>query len=231
MRILIVEDDKKLCDLICLQIKQKENHEIDCCHDGEDALFFIRQNVHDIILLDRMLPGLDGLSVLKTMRKEKIMTPVIFITALGQLQDKIDGLDAGADDYLVKPFAIDELLARIRCLQRRPAKWEDRDILTVGDVSLKAEEMVFTGPKGSFSLSKRECSLMSVFLSNPDQTLPRTLLLNKVWGSEGDVEDGNLDNYIFFIRRRLKAAGSSLTLNTVRGVGYRLDCKSISNIN
>lgn len=222
MRILIIEDDKRLCQLLALQLKQA-GYETDCCHDGEDALFFIRQQAHDIILLDRMLPVMDGLAILKKMRDEKIMTPVILITALGQLQDKIDGLDTGADDYLVKPFAPEELLARIRCLKRRPAKWEDISTISVGDLTLSLEESTLTGPSSSLTLSKRECCLFEIFLQNPNQTMPRTVLLSRVWGPEGEVEDGNLDNYIFFVRRRLKSVGSRLTLTTIRGVGYRLD--------
>lgn len=222
MRILIIEDDKRLCQLLALQLKQA-GYETDCCHDGEDALFFIRQQAHDIILLDRMLPVMDGLAILKKMRYEKIMTPVILITALGQLQDKIDGLDTGADDYLVKPFAPEELLARIRCLKRRPAKWEDISTVSVGDLTLCLGESTLTGPSSSLTLSKRECCLFEIFLQNPNQVMPRTVLLSRVWGPEGEVEDGNLDNYIFFVRRRLKSVGSKLTLTTIRGVGYRLD--------
>lgn len=222
MRILIIEDDQKLCNLLAIQLN-KEGYETDCVYDGGDALLFIRQKAHDIILLDRMLPGMDGLSILKKMREEKNTTPVILITALGQLQDKIDGLDTGADDYLVKPFAIEELSARIRCLKRRPSKWEATDILSFGDISLNTQEQILNGPDGAYTLSKKESSLLTVFLQNPLQTLPRNLLLSKVWGPEGDVEDGNLDNYIFFVRRRLKTVGSRLKLCTVRGVGYRLD--------
>lgn len=217
-----MEDDKKLCELLSMQLKSA-GYETDCCYDGEDALFYIMEQAHDMILLDRMLPVMDGLAVLKKMRAEKIMTPVIFLTALGQLPDKINGLDAGADDYLVKPFEFEELLARIRCLKRRPAKWKDTSILNAGDISLSLAESILTGPDLSLTLSKRECSLFEVFLSNPGQTLPRSVLLSKVWGPDGDVEDGNLDNYIFFVRRRLKSVGSKLALTTIRGVGYRLD--------
>lgn len=222
MRILIVEDDKKLCELLSIQLKNA-GYETDCCHDGEEAIFYIMEQAHDIILLDRMLPIMDGLAVLKKMRSKKIMTPVIFLTALGQLQDKIDGLDAGADDYLVKPFESEELLARIRCLKRRPSSWKDTNVLKAGDVSLSLTESILKGPKASLTLSKRECSLFEVFLANPGQIMPRTILLSKVWGPDGDVEDGNLDNYIFFVRRRLKSVGSKLAVTTIRGVGYRLD--------
>lgn len=221
MRILLVEDDEKLLQLLAFQLKQ-EGYQVDCCSNGGDAMYYISQNAHDIILLDRMLPEMDGLTILKKTRESGIAIPVIMLTALGQLQDKIDGLDTGADDYLVKPFAFEELLARIRCIKRRPRKWEGNQVFTFGDISLSIEEKILTGPKDSCTLSKRECDLLEVFLANKNQTMPRMVLLSKVWGPDAEVEEGNLDNYIHFLRRRLKSVGSLLTLTTVRGVGYRL---------
>ncbi len=221
MRILLVEDDEKLLQLLAFSLK-KEGYQVDCCNNGGDAMYYISQNAHDIILLDRMLPEMDGLAILKKTREAGITIPVIMLTALGQLQDKIDGLDTGADDYLVKPFAFEELLARIRCIKRRPRKWEGNNMLTLGDISLSPEEKILTGPENSCTLSKRECDLLEVFLVNKNQTMPRMVLLSKVWGPDAEVEEGNLDNYIHFLRRRLKSVGSLLTLSTVRGVGYKL---------
>lgn len=221
MRILLVEDDEKLLQLLAFQLKQ-EGYQVDCCSNGGDAMYYISQNAHDIILLDRMLPEMDGLTILKKTRESGIAIPVIMLTALGQLQDKIDGLDTGADDYLVKPFAFEELLARIRCIKRRPRKWEGNQVSAFGDISLSIEEKILTGPKDSCTLSKRECDLLEVFLANKNQTMPRMVLLSKVWGPDAEVEEGNLDNYIHFLRRRLKSVGSLLTLTTVRGVGYKL---------
>ncbi|MBD5544842.1 MAG: response regulator transcription factor [Lachnospiraceae bacterium] len=221
MRILLIEDDEKLLQLLSFQLK-KEGFQVDCCNNGGDAMYYISQNAHDIILLDRMLPEMDGLTILKKTRESGITIPVIMLTALGQLQDKIDGLDTGADDYLVKPFAFEELLARIRCIKRRPRQWEENHVLTLGDISLSPEEKVLTGPENSCTLSKRECNLLEVLLVNKNQTMPRMVLLSKVWGPDAEVEEGNLDNYIHFLRRRLKSVGSLLTLTTVRGVGYKL---------
>ena len=221
MRILLVEDDEKLLQLLAFQLKQ-EGYQVDCCSNGGDAMYYISQNAHDIILLDRMLPEMDGLTILKKTRESGITIPVIMLTALGQLQDKINGLDTGADDYLVKPFAFEELLARIRCIKRRPRKWEGNQVFAFGDISLSIEEKILTGPKDSCTLSKRECDLLEVFLANKNQTMPRMVLLSKVWGPDAEVEEGNLDNYIHFLRRRLKSVGSLLTLTTVRGVGYKL---------
>ncbi|MGI6070661.1 MAG: response regulator transcription factor [Blautia sp.] len=222
MRILIVEDDLKLCESMKYQL-EKEDFAVDACHDGEDGLFFIREQVHDLILLDRMLPSMDGLQVLRQMRKEEIKTPVILVTALGTLDDKVTGLDCGADDYIVKPFAFQELMARIRCIRRRPASWDDSRLLSLGDIRYDPDQKKLSKQEYSVTLSKREGDLLEVFLRNPGQTLPRNTLLLRVWGPDTDVEEGNLDNYIHFLRRRLKTVHSQLNLKTVRGIGYCLE--------
>ena len=195
---------------------------MDACFDGEDALFYGEQNIYDVILLDRMLPCMEGTDVLASLRKKGISTPVILITALGTLSDKVEGLDLGADDYLVKPFAIEELLARIRCVARRPHRIVAEETLTLSDISWLPAENRLDGPSGHCTLSKREASLLEAFLKSGGATLSRNHLLLKVWGPDSDVEEGNLDNYIHFLRRRLKAVGSRLCLKTVRGVGYAI---------
>lgn len=222
MRILLVEDDENLCYTLQYQLEQ-EGFLVDTCIDGEDALFFIRERVHDLILLDRMLPSMDGISVLKALRREKIFTPVIFLTALSSLQDKITGLDCGADDYMVKPFAFEELMARIRCLSRRPQKWEGSSVISLGDISFDPDQKKLFCHTKECSLSKKEGALMEIFLRNPGQILPRQTLLSRVWGPDSEVEDGNLDNYIYFLRRRLRSVDSRLELKAVRGVGYQLE--------
>lgn len=222
MRILLVEDDENLCYTLQYQLEQ-EGFLVDTCMDGEDALFFIRERVHDLILLDRMLPSMDGISVLKALRREKIFTPVIFLTALSSLQDKITGLDCGADDYMVKPFAFEELMARIRCLSRRPQKWEGSSVISLGDISFDPDQKKLFCHTKECSLSKKEEALMEIFLRNPGQILPRQTLLSRVWGPDSEVEDGNLDNYIYFLRRRLRSVDSRLELKAVRGVGYQLE--------
>ena len=222
MRILLVEDDENLCYTLQYQLEQ-EGFLVDTCMDGEDALFFIRERVHDLILLDRMLPSMDGISVLKALRREKIFTPVIFLTALSSLQDKITGLDCGADDYMVKPFAFEELMARIRCLSRRPQKWEGSSVISLGDISFDPDQKKLFCHTKECSLSKKEGAQMEIFLRNPGQILPRQTLLSRVWGPDSEVEDGNLDNYIYFLRRRLRSVDSRLELKAVRGVGYQLE--------
>lgn len=222
MRILLAEDDEKLNHSLTFQL-EKEGFPVDACANGEEALYYIEQNIHDLILLDRMLPCVSGTEVLSQMRKAGNQTPVILITALGTLDDKVTGLDLGADDYLVKPFAFEELMARIRCVTRRPRKLAQSEALSFGDITYRLDENTLTGTAGTCSMSRREGALLETFLRNPGQILSRTLLLTKVWGMDSDVEDGNLDNYIHFLRRRLKTVGSSIRIQTVRGVGYRIE--------
>lgn len=222
MRILLVEDDEKLNHSLAFQL-EKEGFVVDACSNGEDALYYIAQKIHDLILLDRMLPYISGTEILLKMRKENNQTPVILITALGTLDDKVTGLDLGADDYLVKPFAFEELMARIRCVTRRPRRLELSEQLSFGDIVYHIGENTLTGTGGTCSMSRREGALLEVFLRSPGQTLSRTLLLTKVWGMDSDVEEGNLDNYIHFLRRRLKTVGSAIRIQTVRGIGYRIE--------
>lgn len=221
MRILLAEDDQTLNETLSFQL-QREGFIVDSAFDGEEALFYIEQNIHDLILLDRMMPRLEGTEVLSRIRRDKNQTPVIFLTALGSLNDKVTGLDLGADDYLVKPFAFEELLARIRCVSRRPRNLESEAALCCFDLAYDIDELTLRGPSGSCSLSKREGMLLECFLRNPGQVLLREQLLTKVWGMDSDVEDGNLDNYIHFLRRRLKAVQSRAAILTIRGIGYRI---------
>lgn len=222
MRILLVEDDPSLLYSLAFQLKG-EGFSVDCCDNGSDALHLIEEQAHDLILLDCMLPDLDGVTLLRKMRAAGNSTPVIMLTALGQLQDKITGLDAGADDYLVKPFAFEELAARIRSIGRRPRKWSGEAALICRDISYLPGEKSLKGQNGSCRLSRREGDLLECFLRNEGQILPRSVILGRVWGPDAEVEDGNLDNYIHFLRRRLKAVGSTLSVRTVRGVGYCLE--------
>lgn len=225
MRILLIEDDKDLCLAMALSL-EKEGYAIDRCHNGADALLYLEDQVYDCLVLDRMLPGLDGLTVLELIRRKKIHTPVILATALSSLPDRIAGLDAGADDYLIKPFAIEELTARIRAVTRRPARLQDPASLSFGGLSLDPGTHELRLQDKTLTLSKRESALLSCFMKHPGQILPRPMLLSYVWGSGGEVEDGNLDNYIYFLRRRLKALEAPVKLSTLHGVGYRMEVLS-----
>lgn len=222
MRILLIEDDPTLCQTVPFQLRQ-EGFAVDTSQDGEEGLLFIRERVHDLILLDRMLPRMDGMELLRTMRREGISTPVIFLTALGQVGDRTQGLNSGADDYMVKPFAFEELLARIRCVLRRPVSIQNTEVLSFGDITYEPYTLTLGRGELSTVLSKRLGDLLELFLRNPGQTLPRETILLRVWGMDCDVEDGNLDNYTYFLRRSLRKVGSRLQLTTLRGVGYRLE--------
>ena len=222
MRLLLIEDDKRLCDSLGFYLERR-GFTVDICHDGEEGLLLIQEQAHDLILLDRMLPSLDGASVLKKIRAGHICTPVILLTALGEVNDRIEGLNCGADDYLVKPFDFEELTARIHCISRRPSRWEDSERLTFGDITYDVLLHELSGSGKKFVLSRRESDLLEVFLRNPGQSLPRSLILSRVWGPDAPVEEGNLDNYIPFIRRRLRSVSSRVTLRTIRGIGYCLE--------
>lgn len=222
MRILLIEDDQSLCDTVKLQL-ENQGYMVDSSYDGMEGLSFIKQQAYDLIILDRMLPSLDGISVLQAMRLLNITVPVIMVTALNSIGDKVTGLDAGADDYLAKPFAIEELLARIRALSRRPSDWTTSSSLSYGNTHFDLDSLTLTGPKGSCSLSKKEAQLFEVFFKQSANILPRSLLISRVWGPYADVEEGNLDNYIHFLRRRLRTVESNLELKTIRGIGYILE--------
>ncbi len=227
MRILLVEDDRQLNESLTFQL-EREGFSVDSCFDGEEACYYGEQNIYDIILLDRMLPLIEGTEVLTFLRKKGIITPIIILTALGTLSDKVTGLDLGADDYIVKPFAIEELLARIRCIIRRPNTLNSADTLTISDIVWYINEDRIKGPLGDCTLSKREASLLETFIRRKNQILSRNFLLLKVWGPDSDVEEGNLDNYIHFLRRRLNGIGSSLQIKTIRGIGYCLQDKLVN---
>lgn len=222
MKILLVEDDKDLCTAVCLQL-EKHGYQTDTCHDGADGLYYALNHPYDLMIFDRMLPQMDGLTLLQALRRRQVMTPVIITTALDGLHDRIDGLDAGADDYLVKPFAIEELLARIRAVTRRPANLKKDTQLQLSDLKLDTMEHQLTCKDITVPLSRREYALLEYLMRNEGQTLSRSMILSYIWGSDSEVEDGNLDNYIYFLRRRLKSVASSVQIKTVHGVGYRLE--------
>ena len=221
MRILIIEDDKDLAQLTKLAL-EKENFTVDICLDGAEGLYYMQENMYDLVLLDRMLPSMDGTQVLKEARQSNISTPVIFLTALGELQDKVNGLNCGADDYMVKPFAFEELSARIRSIGRRNKTYDDAHRLSYGDITYDTQLRELNGPTGSLQLSGREGRLLEVLLQSPDTVIHRPILFSKVWGTDAPVEESNLDTYVHFVRKRLKQTGSALSLLTIRGSGYKL---------
>ncbi|MHC1749281.1 MAG: response regulator transcription factor [Cellulosilyticaceae bacterium] len=222
MRILLIEDNKNLCLTIARHIT-KAGYNLDYTYDGLEGMAYIQKQAYDLILLDCMLPSLNGIALLKKIRFQGIHIPVIMLTALGDIDDRVNGLDAGADDYLTKPFAMEELLARIRALKRRPSKWECPENLCFKDITFDCTTKLLVGPSATCSLSKRESSLLELFLQNPNNLLPRELIFFRIWGPDAPVEESNLDNYIRFIRRRLTTVGSNLKIKTIRNVGYLLE--------
>lgn len=222
MRILVIEDDLKLCSILEYQLK-KSGIDADFCHDGEEAVLYGTKQTYDVIMLDRMLPGIEGITILEQLRKKKVTTPIIMVTAMDQLKNRIEGLDGGADDYLTKPFEIEELLARIRALARRPIRIENMDELSFSDFYLNLGKMKLVRGEESCSLSKREADLLVFFIKNKGQILTRELILTRVWGADSFVTDGNLDNFIHFLRKRLKSVHSQATIKTIRSVGYALE--------
>ena len=222
MRILIIEDDQQLCETLKLQLEHA-GYQTDCVFGGTDALYYATQPIYDLILLDRMLPGMDGLSILKLLRENQIHTPVILATAIDSVHERIQGLDGGADDYLVKPYDIGELLARIRALIRRPNVIETSDRLQYEDLEFYPSNLELHCLGRKVRLSRREALLMEYFLQNPAQTLPRQMIFTRIWGPDGEVEDGNLDTYIYYLRQQLRNLKSRTRITTVHGVGYRLE--------
>lgn len=180
---------------------------------------------YDLAVVDRMLPIIDGLTIIKAMRQKGIQIPVIITTGMSGLDDRIEGLDGGADDYLVKPFHVEELLARIRALTRRPAQIKASDTLTYADLSFDKSNRIVSKDDRSLVLTAKESELLYVLMEKPEQLFTREQLVLKIWGSSSDVEPGNVDNYISFLRKRLRELLSCCEIKTVYGAGYRLEKK------
>lgn len=221
MTILIVEDD----EILRYNLENAftlEGYKTMSCADGDTGLFYIKENVCDLILLDWMLPGKNAPEILRQARTSGIMTPVLLLTALSSIGNKVEGLDCGADDYLSKPFDMRELLARVRALIRRPAPIEPLKDLALGDITLDMSVLLLTGPKCSVAIPKRLGELIELFLQNGGGTLSRHTIFARVWGLESDVENGIIESYISYFRRRLNHVGSNMKIHTIRGVGYSL---------
>ncbi|MBH1939600.1 response regulator transcription factor [Mobilitalea sibirica] len=222
MKVLLIEDDKDLCQALSFTLKQN-GYIVDTCLRGDEAIYYGSSASYDVIILDRMLPYLDGLTILQVLRKNNITTPIILVTAMNGINDRIDGLDAGADDYLVKPFDTGELLARIRALSRRPRTIESNTILKFSNFSLDTELHTLTAESKTVTLSNKETCLLEYLIRNRGQILTREQILTRVWGLDSVVEDGNLDNYIYFVRRRLKTVNCKARIKTIHSVGYQLE--------
>lgn len=227
MKILLIEDDQNLCTTIKSQLS-KEAFIVDICNTGDEAfLYAINQdNDYDLAIVDRMLPVIDGLSIIKAMRQKNIQIPIIIITGMSELDDKIEGLDSGADDYLIKPFHMKELSARIRALIRRPPQIKESTSLEFHDLSLNLANQQLHCNNDSLILTPKEFNLIQIFLSSPGTIFSREQLIQKAWGTSADVEPGNVDNYIYFLRKRLKTLRSNCFIQSVYGSGYTLEVRN-----
>ena len=220
MHLLVVEDEAKMAALI-RRVLTAEHHVVDVATDGVSGVAFAERSTYDVVILDRMLPDLDGLEVVRLLRSRGVATPVLLLTALGSVEHRVDGLDAGADDYLAKPFAFSELLARVRALGRRASQPAPAR-LALGDLELDELRHVMRVGDRAVDLSAREFALLSYFLRHAGQVLTRQQILDAVWGAEPDVYSNVVDLYVHYLRRKLGELGRATLLHTVRGVGYTL---------
>jgi DNA-binding response OmpR family regulator len=223
MRILLVEDTKALARSVADGLAE-EGFSVDVALDGEEGLHLAGEIAYDAVVLDRMLPGLDGVTVLRRLRARGVATPVLLLTALGELQDRVDGLDAGADDYLVKPFAFDELLARLRALLRR-SRGQARNDVSIGRLRLDLAARNASVDGTPLDLTAREFALLELLALEPGRTFSRTALVEKLYDEEKDLDSNVIDVFVARVRRKLDAAGlpGAAVVRTQRGAGYRLD--------
>lgn len=220
MRILLIEDEPKLAELT-RRVLAAERHVVDVAPDGVAGLALAERTEHDVIVIDRGLPDVEGLTVLRLLRARGIGTPVLILTALGAVEDRVAGLEAGADDYLPKPFAFAELIARIRALARRPPPGAEGR-LTAGDIELDELRHVARVGERVVDLSAREFALLGYLIRHADQVVTRQQILDGVWGAAPDVYSNVVDLYVHYLRRKLGQLGRTERLRTVRGIGYVL---------
>lgn len=220
MRILVIEDEETLARLIESRLK-RENYDVDVALDGDTGLMEALRGIYDLIILDVMLPGTSGFDILSALKKQRISSKVIMLTARGALEDRLHGLKAGADDYVTKPFHLEELAARVSVQLRR----EEEGRRTAGDLELadRSNLLVCRTTGKSIELSAKELAVMDYLLSHPQQILSRDQILDRVWGLDSDVTANNLEAYLSFLRRKLQAIGSAAAIKAFRGMGYRLE--------
>jgi DNA-binding response OmpR family regulator len=221
MYVLLVEDERRLAQLVC-RVLEEEGHTVDLAHDGEEGLHMAVEGSHDVVVLDIMLPEMNGIEVCRSMRQQRIDTPVLLLTALDSIDDRVRGLDAGADDYLPKPFAFQELLARVRALGRRRVEARDPDKLEYADLTLDLRRRNAKRDGRQIELSPKEFSLLEFLLRNQGRVVTRTQVLDHLWGYDFATDSNLVDVYVAYLRRKVdKGAGRPL-IRTIRGIGYAL---------
>lgn len=221
MRILLIEDEKELARALAKMLA-KDGYDVDSVHDGADGLSFAASGMYDIILLDVIMPKMNGFEVLSEIRKRKLDTPVIMLTALADESNKIQGLDNGADDYVSKPFSFPELSARIRAVLRRRGKLVSDNKLEYGEASLDLTTYELSTPSGRISLTAKEFELLRFMFEYPKFVASKEDLILKAWGFNSEFESNNLEVYMSFLRKKLTHLNASFTIEAVRGVGYKL---------
>jgi two-component system, OmpR family, response regulator MprA len=221
MRILVVDDEPAVRDAVQRALKL-ENYDVATAHDGSEALKMLAISSPDLVVLDVLMPGTDGLEVCRRLRSAGDSTPILMLTARDSVANRVEGLDAGADDYLVKPFALDELLARVRALLRRTAPDGGQQLLRFSDVTLDPTTRDVRRGERPIELTRTEFLLLELFLNNPRRVLTREIILDRVWGFDFGPESNSLEVYIGYLRKKMEAAGEPRLIHTIRGVGYVL---------
>mgnify|MGYP001791790406 CR=1 FL=1 len=221
MRVLIIEDEHKIANALKRALEQ-ESYAVDVSYDGDDGYAMATTEPYDVAIIDRMLPGeYDGVAIVKAMRQAKIHTPVLILTALGRVADKTEGLDSGADDYLMKPFALEELLARVRALTRRPVETKGT-ILTAGDLSLDTVNFSVKRADKDITLTSKEYALLEYLLRNQNRPLSKDTIIAHVWDYDADILPNTVEVYVKYLRNKIDEPFGTPLLHTVRGFGYKL---------
>lgn len=223
MRILLAEDERSLSRAI-IALLEKHNYSADAVYDGQEALDYLEAENYDAVILDIMMPRLDGLSVLRTLRERGSQIPVLLLTAKSEVEDNVTGLDSGANDYLTKPFATAELLARIRAMTRTQTAQTDSK-MSFGNITLDQTTYELSSPSGSFRLANKEYQMMELLLRNPRQLIPSERFLEKIWGYDSDVELNVVWVYISYLRKKLTALQADIQIKATRNAGYSLEKK------
>ncbi|MBQ3334159.1 MAG: response regulator transcription factor [Eubacteriaceae bacterium] len=219
MRILFIEDETKITDAL-QELCKIQNIDCDVANDGEEGLLFALNPIYDVIVLDIMLPLKSGLEILKEIRDRDITTPVLMLTAKGTVDDKVKGLDLGADDYLIKPFSAKELFARIRALSRRPNNEIKGETIDFEDVSFNTKKNTLSTKSEEYRLSVKEAKILEMLIKRPNQVFTREQILDRVWGFDKEVNENNIEIYVHNLRKKL--ADTDVKIDTIRGVGYTM---------
>ena len=224
MRILVVEDEFSLADIIATKLR-KEKYNVDISLDGEDGLDKALSDIYDLIILDIMLPKVNGIEILKEIRNNNIDTKVIMLTAKSSLDDKLIGFEKGANDYITKPFHMEELIARVNVWLRSNEKNINKDILKFGDIELNVRTSTITCTKNneSINVSYKELMILEYLMNNSNQIISKEQIYDKIWGIDTDFESNNLEAYLSFVRKKLKIIDSDVTIKAIRSMGYKLE--------